>query len=369
MNPTLLAFGLEYLDEWIQSVVPEDLWIGVYLVWIVAGLFGLGLGANLLVKGAVRLALRIGLTPAIVGATIVAFGTSAPELITAVVASSQGKVDLAFGAIVGSNIANIMLIIGVVGLMKPIKGDPTVLRWDGPWMMIAALSLILFTWINWSPFGVASAEAGFVEEAPRLISNSEGVIMLLLMVGFLITSVIRSRRTRTEPTEEVQEELAALQKSPWYLDVVYLLAGLVILTLGAERLVFGASGSADYIGVDPIIAGLTIMAIGTSLPELATSIAAAKKGHADLAIANVTGSNIQNIVLCLAAAAAVSATGGLPVDMNGSIWDLGMLMIATLIFTAYLLIWGTVNRARAGILLFGYVSYVLYLIWRTKYAG
>jgi len=369
MFTSLLTFGMEHLDTWIAGALPESMSMVVYLAWILLGLVGLAYGANFLVKGAVRIALRIGLTPAIVGATIVAFGTSAPELITAVVASSQGKVDLAFGAIVGSNIANILLILGVVGLMKPIKADPTVLRWDGPWMMIAALSLITFTWISWSPFEVASAapigEAA-AGESQRMISNTEGIVMLVLMVGFLVTSVIRARKTKSEPDAEVQEELAALQKSPWIVDLGYLIGGLVILTLGAERLVYGASSSADALGVDPIIAGLTIMALGTSLPELATSIAAARKGHADLAIANVTGSNIQNIVLCLAAAAAVSSTGGLPVDLNGATWDLGMLMVATLLFSLYLIVWGSLNRVRAGIMLALYIAYVAYLIIRTK---
>ncbi len=331
---------------------------------IALGLVLLVMGANWLVTGAVRLSLRLGLSASLVGATVVAFGTSAPELILSVTAALKGPegVKLAVGTIIGSNICNILLILGSAGAIKPLKADPELLKWDGPWLIAAALALASVIWL---PVLFASQGSAGDPAGEFVITGFEGGVLFGLFLLFILTAIWRAKRSRrAEPSPEVAQELVAVASRHWGVDSLLLLAGLVGLAAGSESLVRGASSLATQLGVDAAIVGLTIVAFGTSLPELATSVMAARKGEADIAISNVTGSNIQNILLCLGASAIVFglfAEGSMPVQELFATWDLAIMGAVTLVLVGFLALDGRVTRARALFLLACYGGFVSYL--------
>lgn len=324
--------------------------------WIVLGLVLLTKGADLFVNGAVRLSLRLGISAAIVGATVVAFGTSAPELITAVMAASKGQVDLALGNIVGSNICNICIAVGATAMIKPMKTEASIVRWDGPFFLIAALALVAFVWLI--PVEASTATDGLA------LGFSEGVMLLVIFGLFMATSVVRGLRSRgTEVSEEVVAARAEVKTKPWWGDVVLFALGLVGLIVGSDRLVVGAAELATLAGIPQFVIGVTIVAIGTSLPEIITSLMAAIKGQSDLAIANVTGSNIQNIILCLGAAVVASSLGYIPVAHGIAVLDLSLMLGVTLLLFGFMVYkGGHVGRIHGGVLVSIYIAYVVVLI-------
>ncbi len=334
---------------------------GLNIFYVIAGLAALAFGANWLISGAVRLSLRLQVPSALVGVSIVAFGTSAPELVTSIFAAFRGSegLELATGTIIGSNISNIAFILGSTALFYPLKGDQALLRWDVPWFLVSVLGLGLFIWLGQSIAG----EAGAAESVLSLVPW-EGSILLICLFGFLVTTFIRTRRSRSAP-EEVQEELQKLDQTHWWKDLALFLGGLATLLIGAERLVEGASELARSLGIPPIVVGLTVVALGTSLPELATSFIAARRGENDLSLSNVAGSNIQNILLCLALVVVLNPSGFMAVDRATAIWDLSVLIGLSLLFVGFLLFGGKITRPRAAFLLLVYIAYIGYQVSRA----
>jgi cation:H+ antiporter len=260
-------------------------------VFFVVGIAALVVGAEALVRGAARLAARTGLSPVVIGLTVVAFGTSAPELAVSIGASWRGETDLAIGNVVGSNIANILLVLGIsASIGGGLVVAQRIVRIDVPIML--GLSVLVFL------LGLDNR-----------LSRWEGVLFVLLLVVYITWTVTSSRReTKAEITSEYDEALSVekLRASSPIADIGFVVVGLVLLVVGAQSLVEAATDIARALEVSELVIGLTVVAIGTSLPEVATSVLAAIRGQRDLAVGNAIGSNLFNILAVLGVTAAIS---------------------------------------------------------------
>jgi cation:H+ antiporter len=239
-----------------------------------AGLYLLTIAADWLVGGASNLAKRIGVSSLVIGLTVVAFGTSMPELAVSVDASMAGNPGIAVGNVVGSNIFNIALILGIAALIHPISCNKNVIRRDVP-IMISATGLMWYFSLD------------------RLISRSEAIILFAILVAYTLYSYLKARK---EPQPETTDETPASESTTLATEIRLIVAGLIAMIAGSKLLLQGSVALAKAGGISDEVIGLTLIAAGTSLPELATSIVAARKGQSDIAIGNVVGSNLFNIL-------------------------------------------------------------------------
>lgn len=299
---------------------------------IIGGFIILTLGAEALVRGASSIALRLGITPLIIGLTIVAFGTSAPELAVSVKSALAGNSGIALGNVIGSNIANIGLILAITALIRPIQVQSQVVKRDIPLMILASM-------LFW----------GLLLDGE--LSLIDGVVLLSLLVGYLTFSYISSKNSKND------EEIEAGPNNP-LLSGLFILVGISMLVGGGILFVNGAVDLAKTFGVSEVIIGLTIVAIGTSMPELVTSVIAALKGQSDIAIGNVVGSNLFNILGILGVTAIVhpvSSLGFQPFDF--------MVMLALAIVILPFAWTGLrIGRREGSVLLLTYLGYMGYLI-------
>lgn len=250
----------------------------IHLLWIAAGFVLLTVGADRLVAGSVRLSLRFGISPLLIGLTVVSFGTSAPELFVSLHASLLGNGDIAMGNIIGSNIFNLSMILGLAALMQPITIKSQLIRQDIP-VMIAVT--ILF----------------YVVTRDLMMQRWEGGVLFVLLIGYIVLMITQARRGgEPELTEEISHHIPAKAAGSALVDAAWIVAGIGLLVLGSHWLVGSAVKVAEALGVSQAIIGLTLVAAGTSLPELATSVVAALKKESDIAVGNVVGSNIFNIL-------------------------------------------------------------------------
>jgi cation:H+ antiporter len=295
-------------------------------------------GAEGLVRGSASLALRLGMAPLVIGLTVVAFGTSMPELVVSVEAALAGQGSLAIGNVVGSNIGNVGLILGLSALIAPLAVQARIIRLDLPLLVL-----------------VSAGVAALLLDGR--LGRGEGALLaagLLAYVGFTLRA---SRREGAAVEQEFAEGLPKV-RGPAALDAALVLGGLVLLALGARLLVRGATTIAEAAGVDEAVIGLTVVAVGTSLPELATSVVAALKGEGDIAVGNVVGSNLFNLLGILGAAALVR-----PLDAGGiGVADLAVMLGAALLLLPMMWTGRRVSRAEGGVLLAGYVAYVAHLL-------
>ncbi|MCB9948991.1 MAG: calcium/sodium antiporter [Rhodospirillaceae bacterium] len=245
----------------------------------VGGLVLLALGADFLVRGAVGLARRLGISPLVIGLTVVAFGTSLPELLVSMRAAVGGATGLAVGNVVGSNIANVLLILGAAAAISPVGCNRTALLRDGSAMLVATALFIL---------------AGLLGS----IDRAHGIVGLLLLGGYLYACYLMDRRANHALAAEGVQEVAPIDNSLAFI-LLAVLGGLLGVLGGAELLVDGATGLARRSGVSEEVIGLTLVAFGTSVPELATTVAAALRRHSDVALGNVLGSNLFNLLLIM----------------------------------------------------------------------
>jgi cation:H+ antiporter len=313
------------------------------------GLLALGggllyLGAEWLVRGAAGLAAKLRMKPLVIGLTVVAYGTSAPELVVGIGASLTGRGAIAFGNAVGSNIANIGLILGLTTLISPPKVDGSLRRRELPALVSSALAVPALLYDG-------------------RISRIEGVFLMLAAAGYTLAMIRNSRRSTpaamadaVEVAEDAREAAGAPHAHSARSLVLFSLTGLIGLLLGGRWLVDGASGLALSCGVSERLIGLTIVAIGTSLPELATSVIAARRGHSDLAVGNVVGSNVFNVLLILGASGAVNAYD---VSLRESAFEIGGLLLMTLLAAGVLRGARTVHRGEGALLV---VLYLLFLV-------
>lgn len=313
------------------------------LLAVLVGLAVLVVGGELVVRGASRLAISLGISPIVVGLTVVAFGTSSPELAVSLGATLEGSPDVAVGNVVGSNIYNILLVLGVAALLRPLIVQQQLVRFDVP--LVIAISVVF--WLL-----ALDGLVGFVE----------GGVLFLLLVLYLAISVRVGRKESAAVAEEYREAFEPDARAGSRLkDVLLFLTGLVTLVIGAQFLVSGATDVARSIGIPELVVGLTVVAIGTSLPELVTSVVAVLRGQRDLAVGNVVGSNLFNILGVLGLTALL-APGGVPVPSQAIEFDIPV-MTAVAVACLPLLFTGNVIRRWEGALFLGYgIAYTTYLV-------
>lgn len=309
------------------------------VLYIIGGLLMLFSGAEGLIRGSTSLALRVGITPLVVGLTVVAFGTSSPELVVSLKAALQGNGDISLGNVIGSNIANIALILGVAALIRPMKVQAQVVKREIPIMIIVTLLLLLFL-IN------------------NEINRFEGVIFF---IGVIIYSVISIMLAKKEKNVAVEEEFAdgfAKKSLKIWIAIPFIVIGLALLVLGANLFLEAAVEIAKKIGMSQAVIGLTIVAIGTSLPELVTSAVASYKNEADIAIGNVVGSNVFNILLILGITAIIIPVSALGITMI----DIIVMLVTAIIVLPMTWTKFVLNRWEGAILLIGYFIYMYHLL-------
>lgn len=316
------------------------------IFWLTLGLALILIGANALTDGSAAIARKMGISDLVVGLTVVAFGTSAPELVISVLAASSGSAPIAIGNVVGSNIFNILAIIGITALVRPIVVERSVLTMEIPMVILSSVLLLVF--------GNSSLLDG---SGVNMVSRVNGILLLiffLLFMRYTFASAHRSPAETDKPKESFETPM------PMWRACLYVIAGLAALIWGGDRFVDGASGIASAWGVSEAVIGLTIVAAGTSLPELATSVVAAIKGKASLAVGNVIGSNIFNVLMVLGLSATITP---LP---YGSIGNLDLLTLLGASIAFYIFGWffreRTITRWEGGLLAAGYVAYIAVLL-------
>lgn len=308
------------------------------ILLILVSLILLYFGASWLVNGASALAVRLGVTPLIIGLTVVAFGTSTPELIVSIQAALQGNGGISIGNVVGSNIFNIGIILGVSALCYPITVKAEVLRLDVPVMLLTALLFLVF----------------FLDYA---LSRLEGIVLLTGSIGYTLFNIRKARQANAEVQEEFEEAIPKTSRH-WAIEILLMLLGLAVLIFGSDLLVNHAVSLAKRFQVSDAVIGLTIVAAGTSMPELATSVVAAIKKQSDIALGNVVGSNIYNILIILGVSTLITPIKAPDIALVDSLVMVGIsVLLIPLVKTGFIL-----KRWEGGLLLGVYGTYMLYLL-------
>jgi cation:H+ antiporter len=316
------------------------------LVYLIAGLVLLVGGAEVLVRGAAKLAAQFGIPPLIIGLTVVAFGTSAPETAVSVQAAYNNSGDLAIGNVIGSNIANVLLILGMTALVAPLIVSRQLIRLDVPIMIGASLVVYALAWDG-------------------SLSRLDGALLFAGVLSYTAFLIVSSRKDKTAPADDEFAKEFGLDETPkphaTAINFGLLVAGLVLLVAGSNFLVEGAVGLARALGLSELVIGLTVVAIGTSLPELATSIMAAIKGERDIAVGNIVGSNIFNL-LCVLGLASLVSPSAIPVAANALAFDFPVMIAVAvaclpIFFSGY-----RINRWEGLLFLAYYLAYTAYLV-------
>lgn len=308
------------------------------LVLLLVGIFLLYAGAEGLVRGSVALAQRLKLTPLVIGLTVVAFGTSTPEMVVSVGAALSGSASIAAGNVVGSNIANIALILGLSAAIFPLAVNLRIIRIDIPIMVLISVALAVL----------------LLDES---LGRVEGAVLAAGLIAYTVFSLWAGRKETAQAQHMFEETIPKETKSVG-VSTAFVVGGLILLVLGARSLVTGAVAIAETLGMSEAVIGLTIVAVGTSLPELATSVLAAFKKEGDIAVGNIVGSNIFNILGILGVASLTK-----PLENTGmSVVDLGLMIVLAVLLLPLARSGWRVNRWEGGALLAAYVAYVVYLL-------
>jgi len=310
----------------------------VNILFLVLGVGLLTVGGEALIRGSLAAAKRLGVSPLLSGRVIVGFGTSAPELVVSVDAALNQQPDIAIGNVVGSNIGNILLILGTCALITPLAVKPMALRRDA--VTVVAASILFIVLVGGSALGPV-----------------DGAILLISLVAYLVWAYW-SERLHASPSAELHkaeaEELTALPKSVAW-TVTILITGLLLLIAGSQVLLMGAVGIAEHFRVSEAVIGLTLVAVGTSLPEFTISVIAALRRHADVAVGNVLGSNIFNLLGILGVSALLQP---LPVHARILQFDQWVMLGTSLLLLLFLYTGRCLSRLEGGILLAGYGVYL-----------
>ena len=311
----------------------------VDFMFIALALGLLFVGAEGLVRGSAAVATRAGLSPLVVGLTIVAFGTSSPELVVSVKAAISQQGDIAVGNVVGSNIFNIAFILGVTALVCPIPVHRQIIKVDAPIALGAAILLVFLL-------------------MDKTLGRVEGALLITGIIGYTTMNVILARKDSAATDASGTEPTIPAMRRSWMLDIVFILAGLVVLVIGSQLLVEHSVKLATYFGISEAVIGLTIVSAGTSMPELATSVVAAFRKQPDIAIGNVIGSNVFNILGILGVASVVT-----PISATGiSTFDYATMIIFTVLLIPLLYTSRLLHRIEGVMLLLLYGAYV-FVLW------
>ncbi len=312
------------------------------LALLLAGLAGVLLGAEWLVRGASGLALSLGVAPLLVGLTVVAWGTSAPEMSVSLVAALTGSPEIAVGNAIGSNIFNVLFILGLSAAVAPLAVDRQLIRSEVP-LMIGVSFLVWY----------------FAED--ERLGRAEGILLLAVFLAYSLATVYVAKRQSADNASTAEKSGLPPGRHHWAWNAALVVAGLVLLVAGSRWFVMGAAAVARWLGVSDLVIGLTIVAAGTSLPELATSVLAGLRGERDISVGNVIGSNLFNLLAVLGVASSV-AENGLPVSAAVFRFDLPV-MTAAAFACLPLAVTGRCIARWEGFLLLGYgVAYWLYLL-------
>jgi len=304
----------------------------------VLGLVLLLVGAEALVRGASRLATTLGVSPLVIGLTVVAFGTSAPELAVSLQGAIGGRSDLAIGNVVGSNSFNVLFILGASALVTPLKVAQQLVRFEVPLMI-----------------GVSAALPALGRDG--VLGRTDGAVLAAGIIAYTGLALARGRKEPTPVAMEYEREFGAAR--PGYVAPGFLvLGGLAALVLGARWLVDGATSMARALGISELVIGITIVAVGTSLPEVATSLVAAFRGERDIAVGNVVGSNLFNILAVLGVSA-LAATAGLAFSRTALTFDVPVMILAAVACLPVFLSGHVITRREGASLLGGYILYVV----------
>lgn len=311
---------------------------------ILGGLALLVLGAHGLVRGASRLALALGIPPLVVGLTIVAFGTSAPELAVSVRSCLADQPSVVLGNVVGSNIYNVLFILGLSALIIPLVVAPQLIRWDVPVMIGCAAALQLLA-------------------LDRTLGRLDGAILVAGIVAYTLFVLRQAKRERQAVAEEYSKEAAAAFRPDRRIGIhlLFMGGGLGFLALGSDLLVRGAVSVAQAFGVSEVVIGMTVVTIGTTAPELTSCLVAAARGERDIAVGNIVGSNIFNILAVLGVGALV-APHGIPVGQQIADFGLPVMLVACFSCLPVFFAGGAIRRWEGALFLFYFVVYVAYLI-------
>lgn len=318
--------------------------MAINIGWILAGLALLVCGANALVRGASRLALALGISPLVVGLTIVAFGTSAPELSVSIRSCLAGNSSIVLGNVLGSNIYNVLFILGVCAAITPLAVAPQLIRLDVPIMIGCAVALPLMS---------LDHRLGWID----------GTIFVASLAVYTLFTVRQSRKEQPSVSTEYGEQLreAVRPDRRFWRHAAFMVAGLALLAAGSDFLVRGAVAIAQSLNVSEAVIGMTVVTIGTTAPELSASLMAAWKGERDLAVGNIVGSNIFNILAVLGVGALV-APHGIPVGQQIADFGLPVMLVACFSCLPVFFAGGAIRRWEGALFLFYFVVYVAYLI-------
>lgn len=314
-------------------------------VYLIAGLVLLVAGAEVLVRGAAKLAAQFGIPPLIIGLTVVAFGTSAPETAVSVQAALDGSGDLAIGNVVGSNIANVLFILGLTALIAPLIVSHQLIRLDVPIMIGASLLTFALAWDG-------------------SLSKLDGAILFAGIVAYTAFLIISSRKQKSLEDDEFSKEFGLdepVKPYAWAINLGLIIVGLVLLVSGSNFLVEGAVTLARTLGISELVIGLTVVAVGTSLPELATSVLAAIKGERDIAVGNIVGSNIFNL-LCVLGLASMVSPQAISVAANALAFDFPVMIAVAVACLPIFFAGYRINRWEGLLFLAYYVAYTVYLV-------
>lgn len=305
---------------------------------LIGGILLLYAGAELLVRGGAALALRVGISPLVVGLTIISFGTSAPELVVSLKAALDHDSAIALGNVIGSNIANLALVLGLSATIRPLRVEHQVVRQDMPILLIATLAIVGVLWNG-------------------QVSQMEGGLLFSALIIYILISIRRSRQKQQNLTPSLNKRVSTPVHNGWA-QAAILVLGIGLLIPGSQMLLRGAIHVATDLGWSPLVIGLTIVAIGTSLPEIATSVVAAIRREGDLAVGNAVGSNIFNILCILGLTALLFG-----IDGGGVNWvDLGVMSATVIVCLPIMRSGFVISRLEGILLLSGYAGYMVYLI-------
>lgn len=323
------------------------------ILFLIGGLVLILLGANGLTDGASSVAKRLRIPSIVIGLTIVSFGTSAPELTVSLSSALKGSADIAVGNVVGSNIFNTLMIVGCTALFAPIVITRNTLRKEIPLCILSAVVLL-----------ICANDIILNKATENILDRVDGLLLLCFFAIFMGYTFAISKPSATEgQASQATPEEDEIKQLPWWKSILYIVGGLAALIYGGELFVNGATGIARHLGVSESIIGLTLVAGGTSLPELATSIVAALKKNPEIAIGNVIGSNLFNIFFVLGCSASIT-----PLPLNGiNNFDLLTLVGASILLWIFGLFFAkrTITRIEGSILVLCYVAYTAILIYNS----
>ena len=303
-------------------------------------------GADLFVKGASNIATNLRVSPLLIGLTIVAFGTSSPEATVSIMAAFEGSAGVALGNVIGSNIFNITFVVGLTALLNPLKVESETIRKEIPFTLLASVALL-----------VLISDHFLQSFSDNLLTRSDGLILLLFFAVFLYYVFEVARKSRKEGLVELDERV----NKPWKRNILLTLGGLAAIIFGGDLVVNSATKIALAFGMSETLVGLTIVAVGTSLPELITSVTAAIKKESEIALGNIVGSNIFNILFVLGSASTIS-----PLLVESKIFvDILFMIVLTLILLIFSRTNYRVGKYEGTILAIGYILYVVYIIIRN----